>query len=410
MPSTLVEILQFAGLILWNLFKATWWVIVPFYLFSKVHPLYLRNKRSQYSKKLDWIVLEVSLPPDVLKTPKAMENVLEGLHGVWSPLTSREKWTEGVVIDRFSLEMVGTAGRLHFYIRCKRSQRNFVESKVYSQYSDAAIEEVPDYTADLPADVPGESYEVWGAEYTLNRSWVYPIRTYIEFEDLDEDRRMDPISQYAELVSKMEEGEHMWMQVVISPVLSEVEGKAKSEIDKLVGRDSGTKYVDPLTSIFNAFGGGGQKKKPEKTQSDMTRMTPGERMNIEKIEIKDSKIKFNTMLRAVYVARKDVWHGEHLAGLHGYLRQFSGLNSFRPHSGSFPKGSLILFKKFRNYIRKRNILAAYKGRYLDFATSPYVLSTEEIATMYHFPGRVVRAPLMPRVPSRTSEPPSGLPT
>lgn len=412
MPSTIVEILKFTGLILWNLFKITWWIIVPLYLFSKVQPLYLRYKRSQYFQKLDWVVLEISLPPDVLKTPKAMENVFEGLHGVWSPPTAREKWTEGAVMDQFSLEMVGTEGRLHFYMRCKRSQRNFVESKIYSQYPDAEVQEVSDYTKDLPADIPGENYEVWGADYMLNRDWVYPLRTYIEFEDLEEERRMDPISQYAELVSKMEEGEHIWMQIVISPVLSEVEGKAKKEIDKLIGRDTSSGYVDPLTSLLNAFqgvGAGTQEKKPEKP-SDMQRLTPGERANIEKVELKDSKIKFNAMLRVVYVARKDMWHSEHLAGLHGYLRQFTGLNGFRPHADSFPKSSFVFFKNFRNYIRKRNILTAYKGRFLKFVADPYVLSTEELATMYHFPGKSVRAPFMPRVPSRTSEPPRGLPT
>ncbi|MDX1608252.1 MAG: hypothetical protein R3251_03525 [Candidatus Spechtbacterales bacterium] len=415
MPTQIGEIIGLITLTLWQIFKATWWILLPIYLLSRVQPLYLRYKKTQYLEKIDWVLLEISLPPEVEKTPKAMENVLEGFHGSWSPPTARERWTEGAIVDQFSLEMVGIHGELHFYVRCKRKQRNFIESKIYAQYPDAEIYEASDYTRDLPAEVPGPDYELWGADYILNRKWVYPIRTYIEFEDIEEERRMDPISQFAELVGKMEQGEHIWMQIVISPVLTETQydKAAQKEVDKLAGRESGGNYVDPLTKLFNAFSGGtGSSSQSEKKddQYKLMNLTPGEKAKIEKIEIKDSKVKFKTSMRSVYIARKEAWHSEHIAGLQGYLRQFTAINGFRPDPASFPKSSFVFFKKTRNYMRKRNILSAYKSRFLGNTSAPYILNTEELATIYHFPGKVVRAPFMPRVSSRTSEPPRGLPT
>ncbi|MEX0870149.1 MAG: hypothetical protein WDZ39_01850, partial [Candidatus Spechtbacterales bacterium] len=141
----------------------------------------------------------------------------------------------------------------------------------------------------------------------------------------------------------------------------------------------------------------------------MMALTPGERAALEKVELKDSKSEFNTMVRGMYIARKDVWSSQYIAGLQGFLRQFSGANSFRPDPETFPKNSFVFYKNQRNYLRKRRLFMAYKGRYLGFKSSPYVLNVEELATMFHFPGSVVHAPFMPRVGSRTSEPPRGLP-
>jgi len=40
---------------------------------------------------------------------------------------------------------------------------------------------------------------------------------------------------------------------------------------------------------------------------------------------------------------------------------------------------------------------------------PYILTTEELATIYHFPGSVSTTPNLNRVPSKKAEAPSNLP-
>ena len=394
-------------------------------IFFKIQPLWLFKKRVQYATSLDWVLLEIGLPRDVIKTPKAMENVLAGLHGVWSPINTRTKWLKGEFVDQFSLELVGTNGEMHFYVRCLRKQKNFVESKIFSQYPDAEIWEAEDYTENLPPDIPGRDHNIWGADYVLNKNWVYPIQTYIDFEDIEEERRMDPMSQFAELVSKLEEGEHVWMQMIISPVLTEIAGYAQREWDKLVGRKASQstgmaeglvgELVSLVTDAINLLLWGGDIPPKSKTaepasEASMMKLTPGERDMVEKIEIKSSKLSYATTIRAMYIARGDVWKGEHIAGINGYFRQFSAANSFRPAMGTFPSSAILLFNKQRNYAIKKRLINAYKARMFGVLSAPYILSTEEMATIYHFPGRLVRAPFMPRVLVRTSEPPRGLPT
>lgn len=422
MPSVIIDIVSFIIFTSFQILKATWWIFLPVVIFLRIKPLLLFRQRINYVKKWDWIILEIELPREVFKTPKAMENVISGLHGIWSPITSRQKWSQGKLIDQLSLEIVGTDGNMHFYVRCQSNQRNFVEAKIFSQYPDVEIKEVKDYTEELSPDIPNDAYDMWGSDFILTRDWAYPIKTYIEFEDIEEERRMDPMSQIAELITKMEEGEHFWMQLIISPVLTEIAGHSKKIVDELVGRKASQPSKGAFGSLGSVLGevvgvflgseqdNSQQQNKPEQFEVNMQKLTPGERVEIERVEIKASKTSFMTTLRILYIARKDVMHKEHISGIYGVLRQFDSNNSFRPDSNSFPRSSLIFFKKQRNYLRKRRLFLAYRGRFLGFLSKPYVLNIEELATIYHFPGHVVKAPFMPRVITKTGEPPRGLPT
>ncbi|OGZ59822.1 MAG: hypothetical protein A3A00_00215 [Candidatus Spechtbacteria bacterium RIFCSPLOWO2_01_FULL_38_20] len=417
MYAIVTESLNTVIVILFQVIKATWWVVIPVVIFLRIKPLWLTYKGIQYSKTKNWIVLEVTLPPEVEKTPKAMENVLAGLHGVWKSVSARDKWTKGVSVDTFSLELAGIDGELHFYFRCQDNQRQLVESKIYSQYPDAEIHQVQDYITSIPPQLPNKDYEMWAADYILTRDWAYPITTHIEFEDPEQERRLDPLSQFAELVSKMDSGEYMWVQVIIRPVLSEVAGKAQEKINEEVGRKAPKKvgvwaeissFVKNINNYYMGRELTGRPGAESAEKSDTLKLTPGEQEKVKRMEMKASKVSFSTTIRVLYVARKDVFHKGHIPAVQGFFNQFSsGFNSFKPTST--PSGSLIFFKGTRNFIRRLKLVNAYRGRGLGWLSEPYVLSVEELATIYHYPGRVVTAPFMPRISSRSSEPPKGLP-
>ncbi|MEK7105917.1 MAG: hypothetical protein AAB895_00990, partial [Patescibacteria group bacterium] len=77
--------------------------------------------------------------------------------------------------------------------------------------------------------------------------------------------------------------------------------------------------------------------------------------------------------------------------------------------------------------KKKDILSDYKDRSFfyggfDFkklkkyfthpnksGETPYILSTEELATIFHLPGRVSETPTFTRIESKKAEPPSNLP-
>jgi hypothetical protein len=58
------------------------------------------------------------------------------------------------------------------------------------------------------------------------------------------------------------------------------------------------------------------------------------------------------------------------------------------------------------------MLDAYKRRayfYKPFKKSHFVMNTEELATIYHFPGGVAATPTFSRIGSKKAEAPSNLP-
>jgi hypothetical protein len=65
----------------------------------------------------------------------------------------------------------------------------------------------------------------------------------------------------------------------------------------------------------------------------------------------------------------------------------------------------------RKAAKQRRIVKAYKERIADksFGSTPFILNIEELATVYHFPGMTVKAPLMKLTESKRSEPPVTLP-
>jgi len=45
-----------------------------------------------------------------------------------------------------------------------------------------------------------------------------------------------------------------------------------------------------------------------------------------------------------------------------------------------------------------------------FAKKKIILNTEELATVYHIPSKVMEVPMLQRIPAKKVEPPSGLPS
>ena len=100
---------------------------------------------------------------------------------------------------------------------------------------------------------------------------------------------------------------------------------------------------------------------------------------------------------------------------YGFFKNVSteNLNGLKPWTRTLPKVQWFL-KKMRTYAKQRAIFLRYKRRFSPLFPEPggtFVLTTDEIATLYHFPGRMVApAPTLPRIEAKKKEAPPGLPT
>lgn len=400
--------------------------IILFIGVVKARQFYVDQK---YLASLKWVLLEIIAPPTVEKSPKVAEYIFSSLHAVYSSVDWKSRFFFGKVQDWFSFEIVSTNGEPHFYVRTPELYRNLVETQIFAQYPEAEIKLAErDYINDLPNFLPNDQYNLFGSELTLSQPNSYPIRTHEEFEEKSgakesEFKRTDPLASIFEILSTLEGGEHIWIQFLLRPTGSGWLEQAKLEIDKIIGRETqpqSSKVYDALTAIDQLIPGSSApaEKKEDKKEPTVASLTPGKRVVLEGIEKKISKLAYEAGIRFVYLGRSDNFHRSHVSGVFGLFRQFASTNSFVPSKKTITSDKGILSQIFpsdkgffvdaREYKKKWKLYRNYRKRL--FVKEPMILNIEELATLWHLPGLGVRAPLFPRVDSKKSQPPSGLPT
>ncbi|MDD5032872.1 MAG: hypothetical protein PHC85_02035 [Candidatus Pacebacteria bacterium] len=378
----------FSNFLSWLL--SLWFVWLPAGLAFAFWELWLNAIRKKFLRNMQCVLLEIKVPRDIIKSPKAMETVLNSLY-----TTFAGNWwarsIKGYLPTYYSLEMVGINGSVHFFIYTQKGFRNLVESQIYSQYPDAEISEVSDYS--YASDFENrENWNMWGAELGLTKEDPYPLRTYIDFDLqmplLKEEQKVNPIASFVEFLGSLKQGEQVWIQILIKGASGKdwIE-KAKKLIAKLL--------------------------EEAKTESGEKRpfLTEGERDTIKAIEKNVSKLGFETGIRIIYMAKKEVFNQLTVPSIIGLLNQYSSqtLNGFKPANSTASKQP---FKQFRENLRKKKMLKAYQPRgyfYRPNKRKHFVLNTEELATIYHFPGRVAETPTFARVETKKGEPPAALP-
>ena len=418
--------LEFWNLTLW-VFIRIWWVIIPLFLFL-LYYVWLINKRIKFIDSINYIYLAVTVPPESDKNPSSMEQVLAGFFGVESGFNFVEKYFKGEVQDCLSLELVSINGNIRFIIRTPDYYRDLVEASIYSQYPEAEITEVEDYTKYAPDHYPNDKYKMYGLEFGLAQDDAYPIRTYYEFEDKlgdKENKFIDPLSVLTEMMSRLGEGEQLWIQFVIRPIRNQWKKKGEKVVAKLIGKaiEEKTSIAEmPIKSSVGLLHGlakgiestlgfqPNEAKKGMDMPNMMQYLSPGEQRVVESIEKSLAKTAYDVKFRWIYIARKEVFNkAKGAAPIFGAVSLFNDqyLNGFRLNEKTLSK--VEYFQKYRNPIRERRLMRNYKLRRIDQAASPFVLNIEEIATVFHFPYTTVMAPSISHSELKTKEPPPDLP-
>lgn len=406
----------------WFLFSEIWWLVLPLLLFGVFASLWLFYLYLLAFAKIPWGLLEIRIPKEIARTPKAMEQIFAAVAAIDPTRTFLEKWWKGKVIEWVSFEMVGVAHGVHFFVRVPVYYRNLVEAAVYAQYPEAEIVEISDdYTELLPQVIPNNTYDLFGVNFKLAKADAYPIRTYQYFEDPEEERRLDPLAAITEVMSRLKEGEMIWLQLLVQPTEKDWRKESDNIVNELVGeKKSAPKknvvelLLDLLIEVIKApfvppeFGNTKAKEGTESQKNLMQFLTPVKKDIVQAIEEKASKIGFHVNLRFIYIDNRASFTRVNVSAVAGAFQQFNTkhMNALRldKKTSTLVRG---LFKKQRVFLRKRRIFENYKLRL--FEKAGFILNIEELATLYHFPATVVEAPRLGRVEAKKGEPPSNLP-
>lgn len=415
----------FQSIQIWFLNLWWFWLFIGFLLlFLEVWKGYIQE--SYVLKILSPVLLELRVPREVLRSPRAMEQVFLTIHALRNyPGNLHEKWWDGEVTLWFSCEIVSIGGELHFYLRVPEKHRNIIESVLYAHYPDIEIKEAEDYVIRMPTTAEKllrMGYKFFGSELVLSKPDAYPIKSYIDFEEKVEEKELDPISALLEVMTKIKSEEQIWIQIIIRPVTDSWKKSGELLIQELKEKTAKTR-IESKTGVVM-----------------FTERTPGELETMKAIERNIAKPGFDVVIRYLYLSPEGIFSGTNFAqrGIASAFNQYASeaLNKFKHNYFAWTRASYwywpYIFPQGRLRAKRERMYQNYRNRYMPAESfvprlpswsgfhpidvgigaqkMGMVLNTEELATLFHLPtSAVLTGPLVKRSEGKKIGPPAGLP-
>ena len=268
-----------------------------------------------------------------------------------------------------------------FYIAVPRSNEDIIEKQIYGYYPTAEISRVKDYNIFNPQGTSTGAYLAYSA------SPILPFKTYQKLES-------DPLSGILTSMSKLQsEGEGAALQLLIRPSHAE---KQKSLATKTAREmQSGHQFQEALSRAQHPPKEQ-QQATSNKRQEPPRVITPADEEIIKVVTAKAGKQNFDVNVRLITSAPSLPRAEQMLQEFEGALVQFSApdMNSLRAVKVSGRAlGKLVYNFSFRLFDNGQAM----------------TMSTEEIASLYHFPILSTAAPRVGFLRAKPAEPPPNLP-
>ena len=318
--------------------------------------IYFRlKKREQIS--LEMVTLEVKLAKD-------NEIKIDAADQMFSSFSSLKKsgfFSFLEVDDVISFEIIGKKAEIRFYVSAPNRIIDLIEKTIYGYYPMADIKKVEE-----PNIFSEQGKVVFGG--LVQKAVPYmPIRLY-------RDLPTDSLSAITSALSKFDENEAGIIQILIRPAESKWKSPGKSFVSSTKKNEA-----NPEKATF-------------KTDPKV----------LEKIEDKCTKSGFETMIRFVVTAPSKDMADTHLKNIKNAFTQFnSDLNSFGGTKDVFKGGFMI------NFIYK--FFPIIDWSFWPFSKSISILSTDELATLFHFPNKTVETPHIQWLKAKTAPVPIEVP-
>lgn len=343
--------------------EPTFWIIFILSIIGFIGSIFLtrflvlkflsRIKEASIEKKsLDAEIFEVRLPKTNEVEIQAADQMFSGLLNIGEKLKGKQKYVGAK--NFVSFEVVGLPETIRFYIVTSKNVSNTVEKAINGAYPTAEVIKVDEY------NIFNDSSKVDFASLKLNKDSYKPVRTYEELST-------DSLSSILTTMSKLRLGEAAAFQVVMTSAGSG-------------WREAGKKYVQKVRH---------NNSDPEKKKID----APEDML--ASIEKKCEKGGFYVDLRLVSVAKTMAEASQTLNTMTSSFSQFK-----KEGSNEFVKVSIK--KKQKNQFIEDFIYRIPRE------TS--ILNTAELATIMHFPNKMINTPHINWLLSKRAPATAGIPT
>lgn len=405
----------------WNFISGTAFIWATIILGLLAWRLYLEYKRQQYvADKIKYTMLEINIPKDVHKSPEAMEFIIDIFHHMGGGgMSWRHRIWMGSQLHTTSMEIASIEGSVYFFIRASTQIASLIKSTIYSQYPNAEVNEVDDYTKYVPNyNLNENTWDVFGIDYKLAADKFLPIKTYVDYGldkavgSLDEEQKIDPLTPMLEYMGTLRAGEQMWLQIIVrADGFSDWRKQAQAWVFEIMGRAQVVADDEPFQTV---------------------KLSHGEQEQVKATERSLSKLAFEAVIRGVYIARNQDFKKSRVGFFKGPIfKPFNSqyLNSIRKNSDSTSvdwvwqdvtgkKTPRLKREFFSDYVNRTSFYSSPVDfskpwtvfRLLTSRKKDYmILTSEELATLFHIPGRVSETTGVERIGATKSEPPTNLP-
>ena len=411
-------------------------LLAPFVLLKLAYVAWINYRRLKFQYELDGKLVELRLPAEIHKSPRAMEILFSSLYQK-NDGTLWEVFVEGSQRPHFSLEIASKAGEVRFFIWTpKEKYLTLIKNNLYSQYPGLEILDVPaddDYINTLSWNP--QEHVMWGTYWRLKDDDPKPIVTYKSYElekDPDEEYKIDPFVSVVEYLGGVGYGEEAYLQFLIRAEASDEWRGGNTFRETKDHKKKMDDYIEKLKEDNTSSRTiASNDDEADDSEVKITNYAPGVVDSIKKMRDLQDKFYFQTIIRGLYVAKNESFNSGNISGMIGTMQQFShtGGNVFKLAKYTDLTDNqkdvlaVLRFKSLVNYGQKvrdkleKDFLAAFKRRSGFYpphkgnlgSTKPMPFSTEELATLYHLPGSGANSPSLTRIGARKSDPPSNLP-
>lgn len=386
---------------------------VPIALFNLVFERWQDYTGLKFQDENGRVTLRVKPPQDVFKSPEAMESVFAQIFNSYSRENLAQAYLDGKRPLTYSFELANVNGEVRFYMNVPRKKvKNALEAQLYAQYPGIEVtEETIDYTAEVKNDL--DAHDFMAFHIVKKEDEVFPIKTYIDFGHdrmPKEEEKFEPMAPLLEHIGKCKPHERIWIQILATPHVKE-DFKTGSQYPKSTWDKAGKAKIKEIMT--------GETSKDTASPDTPSKLTMGERDAIAAMERNLGKYAYEVSIRAMYITLdKTKFDGDMIGPIFRGLSQWdiigrNGLGVKWRTDFDWPFITDPSGKK-KKYYKKRE-LDFYKGR--NYMTSdvknhgdaPTVMSVEELASIYHIPGKAIVTPALARVESIRRNAPANLP-
>lgn len=285
----------------------------------------LKSKKGRGKSGNNRVLLEVKTSRTGQETPEAALQFFASLTNL------RHRffffWRRGIPL---SCEIASFSQTIHFFVSVPAVYQTFIESQLVSQYPKASMVKTQDY---LPA-LFKEGYCALG-QMKLAHSYLYPLKTYREFKEVD------PLSSLLAILSKAEAQDAVALQFLLYPIGNSWQKEGESKVSERYKDSSGIAHNNPYSKVIA------------------------------------EKIGFNGFRVAIRVGARAETRSRATHLLTQVANSFSSFNN--------PSGNSLVLK--RPYLwQKRRLIQAMITRSRRFIPTYQILNVAELATLFHFPG------------------------